>query len=114
MKPLSIFLFLLIGSTEILAQDADSLFALGRRLMLSSKKDSAELIMNQGIALCEKNRNDSTLLKLYLLKANLMALKNDNRIGLTYLVKAAPLYTSSTPYLYREQYNSIGGLLYRN
>jgi two-component sensor histidine kinase len=114
MKSLFLFLLLLVGSNEILAQEADSLFTLGRRLMLSAKKDSAELIINKGIALSEKNRNDSTLLKLYLLKANLMALNNDNRAGLTYLAKAAPLYTSNTPYTYQEQYNSLAGLLHRN
>jgi len=114
MKSLFLFLLLLVGSNEIRAQEADSLFTLGRRLMLSAKKDSAELIINKGIALSEKNRNDSTLLKLYLLKANLMALNNDNRTGLTYLAKAAPLYTSNTPYTYQEQYNSLAGLLHRN
>ncbi|HEY6436715.1 MAG TPA: hypothetical protein VIY47_08995, partial [Ignavibacteriaceae bacterium] len=114
MKSLLIFLFLLVGSNEMLAQEADSLFAFGRRLMLSAKKDSAELIINQGISICEKNRNDSTLLKLYLLKANLMALNSENRTGLSYLAKAAPLYTSTTPYIYREQYNSLAGHLHRN
>ena len=114
MKSLFIFLLLLLGSNELLAQEVDSLFTLGRKLMLRGKKDSAELIINQGIALSEKKRNDSTLLKLYLLKANLLALQNENRTGLTYLTKAYPLYTSKTPYIYREQYNSLAGLLHTN
>ena len=63
MKSLFISLLLIFCCNEILAQEADSLFAFGRRLMMKGKKDSAELIINRGIAFSEKKRIDSFLIK---------------------------------------------------
>ena len=114
MKSLIIFLFLLVGSNEILAQEADSLFALGRRLMMRGKKDSADLIINRGIALSEKNHSDSFLLKFYLEKSNLEITKSKNEMGLYYLAKADPLFTSTTPYIHREKYNNLAGICHTN
>ncbi len=114
MKSLLIFLFLLVGSNEILAQEADSLFVLGRRLMMKGKKDSADLIINRGIALSQKNRSDSFLLKFYLEKANLLIAKSQNEMALNYLAKADPLFISSTPYIHREKYNNLAGICHTN
>ncbi len=114
MKSLFIFLFLLVCSNEMLAQNADSLFALSRKLMMRGKKDSADLVINQGIALSEKNRNDSFLLKFYLEKANLLVLKLEQAQGKIYIYKAALLLTPNTTYINREKYNNVAGLIHRD